>query len=1367
MHMWPLGSILVFWPFAYGLLMVSMNTYQQNSLRSLCVDSIIYAIAATILHSQACIYNDICDQRLDGKVERTKDRPLVSGRVSLDGAWFLLIALVLAGLYVLSFISYRAVWWTAVDLLTLNAIYPFMKRYTWWPSLFLGMALSFTIELDSHTNEGFAHEWGILVSWLSASGPTDMRPLYLMYAGLVCWTVYYDSIYACQDRTDDVKAGIKSTALLFGPRVKPAVRMFAVAFVGLMTLAGVLNVQWRIGGYHLARATLGLFVETQSFPVEPDILTSPSFPKSITAENSLHKAFTTRLSAVAMKGDAVVHLLPSFLPYQRKQDPTAPMSSLRRGFRAWIKCGVISPVVGLPNPPAELETELHHKPASSIATISLNAGREEGALPRFCMIVYLSIILAVDAISATTPKYCARRSQRGYRSERHTGCGPCLPLFAKYRIQAPRRQQTTLDTPVGIQLIPLARRPAEDPVYGRLRTRLLAIGTLNLKSHATSVINFNTGHAVPSELGAPSVVFPPRRSFFRPRATNAAMFHDITIPMSGLLVAWCTSLLYAAYMRILFGRGLKTTVNRILFTIAVVQFSFATAQVGICLQEAIEGLLYAPNPILYYADQNTPVHIAQLTLKVTNTLIADGVLAWRLYVVWSRNLWLTLPVIAIIITTAVCGYVDVIILTGLNTEQQLFSTTVQRWAIAAWSTSIGAEMSATLLIAWKLWFTYTGSVGAHRRQHLKSVSVMLVILESGAVLSSMQVFLLSFYVRKINVGAVIIAMIGQLDTLIPTSIFVRLASKTESDRSDPHVTSSRLRSWTSSSRGRHQHTTTTITAGPFEHTIPKDDEVYELQEKRSIRLIFDVAVIVFRCAYTKKEGVVVRQPSIVGAAQKVEVLGVPTIINGALGYHFSGGGSQTMTMLRYSMIVGFMQKPTDWVQNLHNRMAAAKSPASELRALADLINGAVAQIEAACASRSKTFPSSDEPFTLESEAARMSPDVLLPGNIIVAAAQQLISAVRVPALTLLHTANTSFFSACLRLAISVHVSEILREAGPQGLHVKEIAAKTKVSSAKLARALRLLATNHIFREVSPDVFTNNRLSSLMDTRKPVATILAEPDNKFDGTSGIAAILEHITDEGLKASGWLAETIMDPEIGPSEEANETALNKAFNTPLAMFPWFELPENGFDWKGLPKGSVVVDVGGGTGHHSLVVAQAFENVEVVVQDREAVIPDAVKHWEANFPEAVKTGRVKFQGHDFFKPQPVKEPAVFMLRLILHDWADKYSLMILKQLRAAAGPHTQLLIMDHTLQYACEDSTSARDIPGAAVQPPPAPLLANEGVAMPYFLDLQMMALSNGIERTVAQFQELFEQAGWKLTAVHYPRSRLENTKLIAVPI
>ncbi|KAJ3559933.1 hypothetical protein NM688_g44 [Phlebia brevispora] len=225
MHLWPLGSDLVFWPCAYGLLMASVNAHELHPFHDLCIETVMFAIGATLLHSKSCILSDICDQKFDGKVERTKNRPLVSGRVSLAGSWVLFFVLLSAGLCLLSYANRKAALYGVFGVVTLHFTYPLMKRYTWWPQMFLGFAIN----------------WGIFVAWFSVTDSTDRRPLYTMYAGLVCWTIYYDSIYACQDRADDAKAGVKSTALLFGAHIKSILRAFALAFIGLLILAGVLN----------------------------------------------------------------------------------------------------------------------------------------------------------------------------------------------------------------------------------------------------------------------------------------------------------------------------------------------------------------------------------------------------------------------------------------------------------------------------------------------------------------------------------------------------------------------------------------------------------------------------------------------------------------------------------------------------------------------------------------------------------------------------------------------------------------------------------------------------------------------------------------------------------------------------------------------------------------------------------------------------------------------------------------------------------------------------------------------------------------------------------------------------------------------
>jgi hypothetical protein len=160
-------------------------------------------------------------------------------------------------------------------------------------------------------------------------------------------------------------------------------------------------------------------------------------------------------------------------------------------------------------------------------------------------------------------------------------------------------------------------------------------------------------------------------------------------------------------------------------------------------------------------------------------------------------------------------------------------------------------------------------------------------------------------------------------------------------------------------------------------------------------------------------------------------------------------------------------------------------------------------------------------------------------------------------------------------------------------------------------------------------------------------------------------------------------------------------------------------GYNWGGLPEGSLVVDVGGGVGSQSLTLAKHHPQLRFVIQDRESVLGDATDYWKRNMPDALESGRVKIQGQNFFDPQHARhddnyseDVSVFLLSKVLHDWADQYCLTILKHLRAAAGPKTQLLIVEQVMSFAC-DEPAAKKIPGAELPVPPQPLLRNMGRA------------------------------------------------------
>ena len=165
-------------------------------------------------------WNDIVDRDIDARVERTRSRPLPSGQVSLTAAVVFLVLQALVGLAVLLQFNGFAVA-TGIASLAIVAVYPFMKRISWWPQIVLGLAFS----------------WGALMGWAAAFGRLDW-PALVLYAGSIAWVIAYDTIYAHQDREDDALLGLKSTARLFGERTKPMLAAFFAAAVVLIGIAG-------------------------------------------------------------------------------------------------------------------------------------------------------------------------------------------------------------------------------------------------------------------------------------------------------------------------------------------------------------------------------------------------------------------------------------------------------------------------------------------------------------------------------------------------------------------------------------------------------------------------------------------------------------------------------------------------------------------------------------------------------------------------------------------------------------------------------------------------------------------------------------------------------------------------------------------------------------------------------------------------------------------------------------------------------------------------------------------------------------------------------------------------------------------------
>jgi 4-hydroxybenzoate polyprenyltransferase len=187
----------------------------------------LFFVGAFAMRGAGCTWNDIVDRDLDSRVDRTRSRPIPSGQVTVRQAAAFLIAQALVGLLVLLQFNLFAVW-TGIASLAIVAVYPFMKRLTYWPQIVLGLAFS----------------WGALMGWASTFGRLDVPALWL-YAGAISWVIGYDTIYAHQDREDDALIGVKSTALLFGDRTKPMLGVFyglaaiLIGFSGITAHGGI------------------------------------------------------------------------------------------------------------------------------------------------------------------------------------------------------------------------------------------------------------------------------------------------------------------------------------------------------------------------------------------------------------------------------------------------------------------------------------------------------------------------------------------------------------------------------------------------------------------------------------------------------------------------------------------------------------------------------------------------------------------------------------------------------------------------------------------------------------------------------------------------------------------------------------------------------------------------------------------------------------------------------------------------------------------------------------------------------------------------------------------------------------------------
>ena len=190
----PIGIFLLFWPCAWGL---SLANYFEKNTSIFLYYLFLFFCGSVLMRSAGCIVNDIVDEKIDKKVLRTKTRPIASGLLKKNLAWLYVIVLCMLAFLILIQFNFLTIC-LGIFSMVFAFSYPFMKRFTYWPQLFLG----------------FTFNWGIIMAWSAVSNNVSYLAI-VLYFGAIFWTLGYDTIYGLQDASDDEIIGVKSTAIKF------------------------------------------------------------------------------------------------------------------------------------------------------------------------------------------------------------------------------------------------------------------------------------------------------------------------------------------------------------------------------------------------------------------------------------------------------------------------------------------------------------------------------------------------------------------------------------------------------------------------------------------------------------------------------------------------------------------------------------------------------------------------------------------------------------------------------------------------------------------------------------------------------------------------------------------------------------------------------------------------------------------------------------------------------------------------------------------------------------------------------------------------------------------------------------------------
>ncbi|KAK0538523.1 hypothetical protein OC835_001412 [Tilletia horrida] len=462
--------------------------------------------------------------------------------------------------------------------------------------------------------------------------------------------------------------------------------------------------------------------------------------------------------------------------------------------------------------------------------------------------------------------------------------------------------------------------------------------------------------------------------------------------------------------------------------------------------------------------------------------------------------------------------------------------------------------------------------------------------------------------------------------------------------------------------------------------------------------------------------------------------------------------------------------------------------------LIQLITSATATIEHAYKSNHQPLPHLNPSSAPDAGSDRGTDPGTLPSADFVQALQvlkgattQLLAQLTPPALYTAELAWAHLDSAALGIAVESRVADAIHKHDPdasKGVPVHAIADETGLEVRHLARILRSLATRHVFVEVSPDVFANNRHAVPLRTGTPLSCTDALAHWVYDimpGTLQLPTVLadrEHaaafsVAHSGAaRAYGKVFWDFLQSEPGRAARFDQAMRQATSFVSIAAsiaedVPWAE------DFGDRNPQGIFVDVGAGAGHQALSIAPKLPGWQFVVEDLAHTIETSAKQlWNTQGAQY----KHRLVAQDFFKPQAVKGADVYYMKHIIHDWPDKESVQILQHIRDAADPaRSRLLIADVVIEPALPSTAAAAAAAAASSAAISAagstgPLLSNlgGGAANAHRLDMIMMTALEAQERTLAEFERnVIAPAGWKLEKVHRIRSHVRLAVLECVPV